>query len=169
MPEDKTTRETGIVQVGKIAEAAGLTPEVLPRRPEAPPGGIPPAVGPWQIPEWQRPGALAPAVVSGNLQAIPGTELGRGTVNANAPNPDEWRRMSILRKSEPLPSGHPYLSVPVSRCAACQEFLKQGDVYTLVALGPGLDKEQQDKCRQQFAYSAIAVPVHWTCATGLLP
>ena len=79
----------------------------------------------------------------------------------------EWRRTSIMRKVGPLEAGHPYLARPVTRCAACQEFLEVGDFYTLVTLGPGLDVEQQRKCRDFLAYNAFAAVVHWTCATGL--
>lgn len=83
--------------------------------------------------------------------------------------PEEITRTITLRKSEPLLSGHPHLTPPVSRCAACQAFLEQGDVFTLIPLGPGPDKEHQKLCSDQRSYHAVAVPVHWTCATGKTP
>ncbi len=113
------------------------------------------------------PKQLQGVTQTGNLHGA-GVEIGRGTANANPPaNPEQWRRTTILLKSEPLPSGHVYLNAPVSRCAACQLFLEQGDVYTLVTLGPGPDQAEQGKCREHHDYVAVAVPVHWTCATGL--
>lgn len=67
------------------------------------------------------------------------------------------------RRLGPKKSDHPSVGKP---CAACQRPLMPGDYTTLVALGPSDDPEQQAKARAGEAYNAIAVEVHWTCATG---
>lgn len=55
-------------------------------------------------------------------------------------------------------------SVP---CPACGEPFVTGDYTTLVPLGPGKDKEAQEKANMDRFYNAVAVEVHWTCAGGL--
>lgn len=79
---------------------------------------------------------------------------------------DICRRTITLTKSDPLRSGHPLLTAPVSRCAACQVFLAEGDEITMMPLGPGPDKQQRELCADSLSYQAVAVPLHWTCATG---
>jgi len=56
-------------------------------------------------------------------------------------------------------------SIGVS-CSACGKLFKEGDYTTLIALGPGDDKEEQEKCKLGESYNAVAVEVHWKCATG---
>jgi hypothetical protein len=51
-------------------------------------------------------------------------------------------------------------------CPACKKKFKAGDYTTLIALGPGDSKEQQKKALTGRAYNAVAVEVHWACATG---
>lgn len=51
-------------------------------------------------------------------------------------------------------------------CPACHEKFKEGDSSTLVVLGPGPSKEAQQRCRDGRVYNAVAIEVHWTCATG---
>lgn len=68
-----------------------------------------------------------------------------------------------LRKFEPLPEGHPAIEI---KCPGCQQKFQVGDVTTLIALGPGDDPEEQKKCREGKAYNAVAVIIHWSCATG---
>ena len=70
---------------------------------------------------------------------------------------------SVPRKFGPKATGHPSIG---TLCPACHEPLTEGDYTTLVALGPGDSKESQEKARAGRSYSAVAVEVHLTCATG---
>jgi hypothetical protein len=67
----------------------------------------------------------------------------------------------ILRKFGPKP--YPSL---IAKCPACGVLFAKGDYTTLIALGPGNDPEQQVLARQGRSYNAVAVEVHWACATG---
>ncbi len=51
-------------------------------------------------------------------------------------------------------------------CAACKKAFKAGDYTALVALGPGRDPEAQELAREGRPYSAVAIEVHFICATG---
>ena len=51
-------------------------------------------------------------------------------------------------------------------CLACHKPFQEGDYTTLVALGPGEDQEAQDKAKIGRVYNAVAVEVHYACATG---
>jgi hypothetical protein len=44
-----------------------------------------------------------------------------------------------------------------------------GDYTALVMLGPGDDPEQQAKAAAGRVYNAVAMEVHWSCATGEQP
>lgn len=68
-----------------------------------------------------------------------------------------------LNKFGPKAKDHPTVGV---NCPACQTPFKEGDYTTLIALGPGGDKEAQEKCRQGRPHNAVASEVHWACATG---
>ena len=70
-----------------------------------------------------------------------------------------------MRKFNPLTEEHPLVKDKVE-CPACQKVFAAGDVTTLVMLGPGDDPENQRKAKLGLAYNSIAVPVHWSCATG---
>ncbi len=70
-----------------------------------------------------------------------------------------------MRKFNPLPANHP-LVTDRTECAACKKTFLEGDVTTLVVLGPGNDPEEQQKAREGRPYNAAASPVHWACATG---
>lgn len=63
----------------------------------------------------------------------------------------------------PKPADHPSVGEP---CPACGELLAAGDYTTLVTLGPGADDEAREKARAGRAYNAVAVEIHWGCATG---
>ena len=67
-----------------------------------------------------------------------------------------------LRKFGPRPKGALELD-----CAACRKKFKPGDYTTLIALGPGDDPEGQKRCREGRPYNAIAIEVHYSCATGI--
>lgn len=68
-----------------------------------------------------------------------------------------------LRKFSPLPKEHPLIG---DICQACQQPFKEGDITTLVALGPGDDPKAREYCREGNTYNAVAIPIHWACATG---
>jgi len=53
-------------------------------------------------------------------------------------------------------------------CAACHELFYAGDFTTFIKLGPGADPEQQRRCREGLPYDAVALEVHWACATGIV-
>jgi hypothetical protein len=67
------------------------------------------------------------------------------------------------RKFGPKKADHPSID---ELCPACRKPFKEGDYTTLIALGPGDDKETQERAREGRVYNAVAVEVHWKCATG---
>lgn len=71
-----------------------------------------------------------------------------------------------LRKFGPKRDDHPSHGKP---CPACQQQFAEGDYTTLIPLGPGDNPDEQRKARLDLAYNAVAVEVHWTCATGEEP
>jgi len=71
--------------------------------------------------------------------------------------------MDDLNKFGPKAGDHPSIG---QECLACHIPFKEGDYTTLIPLGPGADKEAQEKCREGCPYNAIAVEVHYSCATG---
>jgi len=73
------------------------------------------------------------------------------------------RTKQDMRKFEPLPKGDRLLSLV---CPACHQKFQLGDVPALVAIGPGLDPEARARAREGRPYNAVAVPVHWACASG---
>lgn len=52
------------------------------------------------------------------------------------------------------------------KCAACNDSFMPGDYTTLIPLGPGDSDEARLACRQSRPYNAVALEVHWACATG---
>lgn len=73
------------------------------------------------------------------------------------------RASDQLRMFGPKLPIHPSVGNP---CPACGAPFKAGDYTTLVGLGPGSDPHEQEHARQGRPYTAVAVEVHWTCATG---
>jgi hypothetical protein len=73
---------------------------------------------------------------------------------------------SLFRPSKMGPKGitHPTCG---TRCPACGEPMAAGQYTTLIPLGPGADPEERLKARQRKVYNAVAVELHWGCATGL--
>jgi len=71
--------------------------------------------------------------------------------------------MTELRKMGPMPQAHWILE---ETCPACKKQFEVGDYTTLIALGPGDDPEAQQRAREGRVYNAVAIPVHWDCATG---
>jgi hypothetical protein len=79
-------------------------------------------------------------------------------------NPSELAHDARLRERlGPKAADHPTVGAP---CPACQRPLDAGDYTTCVALGPGDDAEQRAKAREGRWYTAVAVELHWACATG---
>jgi hypothetical protein len=71
--------------------------------------------------------------------------------------------LSALRKFGPKAEEHPSVG---KECPACREPFLVGDYTTLIALGPGTDSEAQERAREGRPYNAIAMEIHWGCATG---
>lgn len=71
--------------------------------------------------------------------------------------------MEELHKYGPKQSDHPSVG---ELCPACRLPFAVGDYTTLVALGPGDDPEAQRKASAGQPYNAVALEVHWDCATG---
>lgn len=70
---------------------------------------------------------------------------------------------SDLRPFGPKRADHPSCG---KACTACKQPMAEGQYTTLVALGPGDNGEAQARARAGRPYNAVAVEVHWTCATG---
>lgn len=70
----------------------------------------------------------------------------------------------MLRKFGPKPSDDSNIGSP---CPACGEPFKSGDFTTLIPLGPGKDPEKRERAVNGRAYSAVAIEVHYACATGV--
>ena len=51
-------------------------------------------------------------------------------------------------------------------CPACGSLLRWGEYTTLITLGPGADPEARALARKGEPYLAVAIEVHWECATG---
>ena len=78
-----------------------------------------------------------------------------------------WRDNPVceLRKSKGLHAQHP-LVVDGTVCQACRVAFREGDIVTLVPLGPGADTDERKAARDGRAFTAIALQVHLACATG---
>lgn len=76
----------------------------------------------------------------------------------------QWQGKSYeLRKLGPKSPDSVSLGAP---CPACHQPFKEGDLTTLVPLGPGEAPEARLRCRTGQTYNAVCVEVHWSCATG---
>jgi hypothetical protein len=71
--------------------------------------------------------------------------------------------MDELRKFGPKIKSHPSVG---KECQACKHPFKEGDFTTLVCLGPGDDPEEQELARMGRPYTAVAIEIHYKCATG---
>lgn len=67
------------------------------------------------------------------------------------------------RRFGPKPADDPSIGTP---CPACGIAFAIGDYTTLVALGPGADPESRERAREGRVYNAVALQVHYACATG---
>lgn len=67
------------------------------------------------------------------------------------------------RKFGPKAEDHPSVGEP---CPACHSPFVAGDFTALVALGPGNDPDARERAVAGRSHNAVAVEVHWACATG---
>lgn len=70
---------------------------------------------------------------------------------------------SAARAFGPKTAVHPTCDFP---CLACGLPMRAGQYTTLIALGPGPSEEARERAAAGRVYNAVAVEVHWTCATG---
>jgi hypothetical protein len=73
-------------------------------------------------------------------------------------------RPGLPKRFGPKAATHPSVGEP---CAACHEPFAEGDFTTLVPLGPGPDPDARADARADVPYNAVAVEVHYVCATGI--
>lgn len=69
-----------------------------------------------------------------------------------------------MRRFGPKTADHPSVG---ELCPACHYPFAPGDYTTLIAIGPGGDKDAQRRAREGMVYNAVAVEVHYSCATGI--
>jgi hypothetical protein len=74
------------------------------------------------------------------------------------------RDISRSQKMGPLKAGHWLLQH--GDCPGCQMPFIEGDHVTLIPIGPGGDLDERDRAASGRAFNAVAIAVHWTCATG---
>jgi hypothetical protein len=70
----------------------------------------------------------------------------------------------MSRRFGPKPADHPSVG---QDCPACHKPFVEGDYTTLVALGPGDDPEAQQRAAAGYAYTAVAVEIHYACGDPL--
>jgi hypothetical protein len=51
-------------------------------------------------------------------------------------------------------------------CPGCDRVFVPGETIGMITIGPGPDPEEREKARNGRGYIAVALPVHWACATG---
>jgi hypothetical protein len=51
-------------------------------------------------------------------------------------------------------------------CPGCDRVFAPGETIGMITIGPGPDPEEREKARNGRGYIAVALPVHWACATG---
>lgn len=79
-----------------------------------------------------------------------------------------YLRHKIVKAPLPHPLGpksecHPSVGV---QCPACERRFVSGDYTTLIPLGPGDSEESRENAREGRWYNAVAIEVHYVCATG---
>ena len=70
------------------------------------------------------------------------------------------------RRMGPLRADH-WLVREAGRCPACERIFSPGDFVTLFGIGPGADVQAREAARLGRPYNAIALAVHYACATGI--
>jgi hypothetical protein len=73
------------------------------------------------------------------------------------------KRVEDLRVFGPKAVDHPTVG---DHCPACHQDFVAGEYTTLIPLGPGDDPDARRAAREHRAYNAVALEVHWACATG---
>lgn len=68
-----------------------------------------------------------------------------------------------VRAFGPKAPDHPSIG---DLCPACSLPFDVGQYTALIALGPGNSAEERWKCREGRPYNAVALEVHYVCATG---
>lgn len=63
----------------------------------------------------------------------------------------------------PKRADHPSIGRP---CPACDVPFKAGEYTTLISIGPGGDPEARRRAQRGETYNAVAIEVHYACATG---
>ena len=66
----------------------------------------------------------------------------------------------MSRKFGPKTKDHPSCN---ELCIICGNPMKEGEYTGLVAMGPGDDKESQERANAGRPYNAVAKEVHWDC------
>jgi len=70
----------------------------------------------------------------------------------------------VPRKFGPLSADDPLVG---DECPACKKEIVTGDYVTILDLGPGDEPESRQRARAGRPYNAVAVAVHYACATGV--
>lgn len=80
---------------------------------------------------------------------------------------DVWHARTIqFRKVGPRPAADLSIGQP---CFACGVPFAVGDYTTLIPLGPGNKEAARAEARLGRPFCAVAVQIHWSCATGEEP
>ena len=70
----------------------------------------------------------------------------------------------MTRRYGPKSANHPSID---EECPACHVSFVAGDYTTLIELGPGADKEERERAVAGRPYNAVAIEIHYACATGI--
>jgi hypothetical protein len=73
------------------------------------------------------------------------------------------RTMKELSRFDLLKAGDHILTLT---CPGCGSKFEIGDEFTLVPIGPGTSEDARARSREGRPYNAVAIPTHWSCATG---
>lgn len=69
----------------------------------------------------------------------------------------------MSRPFGPKTADHPSIG---EKCLACHSPFIEGDYTTLVPLGPGDDEEARQRRDDGRVYNAVALEIHWACASA---
>ncbi len=76
---------------------------------------------------------------------------------------EEVTTSSLLRKMGPKEKSHPTIG---KICPLCRKNFFEGDYSTMIPMGPGENPEERKRAANGDPYTAVALEVHWVCATG---
>ena len=54
------------------------------------------------------------------------------------------------------------------KCPGCSKPFEEGDMTTLVSIGPGDDEDARQRCSEGRPYNGVAIEAHYACVTGML-